>query len=204
MTFMVGFDLDMTLVDSRDGITFTMEQVLAELGISVTRNEIFQTIGIPLWDSFALWIRPDQIDDAVARYRDIYKTVGIPITTVMPGARESIKAIQDHGGRTMVVSAKLERAVRAIVDLLDLGVDVIRGDLFAEAKAIALREEHADIYVGDHIGDVLGAKAAEAVSVAVATGPTRPEELQAAGADTVLADLTKFPEWLDSWLEQRS
>lgn len=204
MTFMVGFDLDMTLVDSRDGITFTMEQVLGELGISVARDEIFQTIGIPLWDSFALWIRPDQVDDAVARYRDIYKTVGIPITTVMPGARESIKAIREHGGRTMVVSAKLERAVRTIIDLLDLGVDVVRGDLFAEAKAIALREEHADIYVGDHIGDVLGAKAADAVSVAVATGPTTAEELQAAGADTVLADLTEFPEWLDSWLAQRS
>jgi len=204
MTFMVGFDLDMTLVDSRDGITFTMEQVLGELDISVARDEIFQTIGIPLWDSFAMWMRPDQVDDAVARYRDIYRTVGIPITTVMPGARESIKAIQERGGRTMVVSAKLERAVRAIVDLLDLGVDVVRGDLFAEAKAVALREEHADVYVGDHLGDVRGAKAAGAVSVAVATGPTTAGELQAAGADIVLADLTSFPEWLDSWLARRS
>ncbi|MZE68227.1 HAD family hydrolase, partial [Streptomyces sp. SID5789] len=33
-------------------------------------------------------------------------------------------------------------------------------------------------------------------SVAVASGPCGAEELRAAGADVVLADLTQFPEWL--------
>lgn len=204
MSFMVGFDLDMTLVDSRDGITFTMEKVLAELNIQVPRDEIFQMIGLPLWDSFPRWISAEQVDPAVVRYRELYKTIGIPITTVLPGAREALDVIHEAGGQTMVVSAKLESAVQKIVELLDLPVDVVRGDLFAAGKAIALLEEDAAIYVGDHPADVIGARAAGAISVAVTTGPATIEELQAEGADVILADLLGFPDWFNTWLAQRS
>ena len=204
MSFMVGFDLDMTLIDSRDGITLTMEKVLAELGIRVPRDEIFQTIGLPLWDSFPRWIAAEQVDPAVVRYRELYKSAGIPITTLLPGARESLDAVHGAGGRTMVVSAKLESAVQKIVNLLDLPLDVVRGDLFAAGKASALLEENAAIYVGDHPADVIGAKAAGAISVAVATGPASIDELRTEGADVILADLVAFPAWLDTWLGQRS
>jgi phosphoglycolate phosphatase len=202
MGFMIGFDLDMTLVDSRDGITFTTEKTLAELGVFVTRTEIFNTIGLPLWDSFPRWIAPELVEAAIVRYRELYKTVGIPITTVLPGARESLDAIHAAGGSTMVVSAKLEAAVIKIVTLLDLPVDVVRGDLFAAGKATALLEENAIIYVGDHPADVVGARAAGAISVAVATGPASVEELRAEGAEVILTDLLEFPAWFRGWLEQ--
>lgn len=52
------------------------------------------------------------------------------------------------------------------------------------------------MYVGDHTGDVRGARTAGALSVAVATGPCPADELLAAGADVVLDDLTAFPAWL--------
>jgi phosphoglycolate phosphatase-like HAD superfamily hydrolase len=202
MGFMIGFDLDMTLVDSRDGITFTMEKVLEELGVHVSREEIFHTIGLPLWDSFPRWMKPEQVDLAVVRYRELYKTVGIPITTVLPGAREALDAIHAAGGLTMVVSAKLEAAVQKIVTLLDLPIDVVRGDLFAAGKASALLDEHAVIYVGDHPADVIGAKAAGALSVAVTTGPATIDELRAQAPDVILTDLTEFPGWFQGWLER--
>jgi len=202
MSFMVGFDLDMTLVDSRDGITFTMEMVLSELGVFVSREELYNTIGLPLWDTFPKWIAADQVDAAVARYRDLYKTVGIPIATALPGAREALNAIHAAGGRTMVVSAKLEEAVVKIVTFLDLPVDVVRGDLFAAAKATALLEENAIIYIGDHPADVIGARTAGAVSVAVTTGPASREELEAEGADVILTDLREFPHWFQGYLDK--
>lgn len=204
MSFMVGFDLDMTLVDSRDGITLTMEKVLAELNVFVPRDDIFRTIGLPLWDSFPKWIRGELVDAAVVRYRELYKSIGIPITTVLPGARESLEAIHQAGGHTMVVSAKLESAVQKIVTLLDLQVDVVRGDLFAEGKASALIEESAAIYVGDHPADVIGARAAGALSVAVTTGPASIDDLRAEGAEVILADLVGFPTWFNAWLSKRS
>jgi phosphoglycolate phosphatase len=46
---------------------------------------------------------------------------------------------------------------------------------------------------------VRGARAAGALSVAVASGPCDADELRAAGADVVLADLTRFPAWLAAY-----
>ncbi|MTA50450.1 MAG: HAD hydrolase-like protein, partial [Actinobacteria bacterium] len=51
-SFMVGFDLDMTLVDSSDGITSTMDVVLKRHGFTIALEEMAKTVGIPLWDSF--------------------------------------------------------------------------------------------------------------------------------------------------------
>lgn len=55
------------------------------------------------------------------------------------------------------------------------------------------------MYVGDHTGDVRGARTAEALSVAVTTGPCDADELRAAGADVILQNLTEFPAWLDAY-----
>lgn len=84
---------------------------------------------------------------------------------------------------------------------MHLGIepDAVVGWLWAEAKAEALKEHGASVYVGDHVGDVRGALTAGALSVAVPTGPIGADELRAAGADVVLTDLTEFPAWLESY-----
>ncbi|MBP0685922.1 HAD hydrolase-like protein, partial [Mycobacterium tuberculosis] len=46
------------------------------------------------------------------------------------------------------------------------------------------------VVVGDHVHDVRGARDAGAVCVAVATGRVSADDLRAAGAHTVLPDLT--------------
>ena len=86
------------------------------------------------------------------------------------------------------------------IEHLGLDADEVVGWLWGAGKAEALIEHGASVYVGDHVYDVLGAKAAGAVSVAVATGPCSAADLQAAGADVVLPDLTAFPQWLEEHL----
>jgi phosphoglycolate phosphatase len=81
-------------------------------------------------------------------------------------------------------------------------VDEVIGWLWAEAKAEALLEHRASVYVGDHLGDVRGARTARAMSVAVATGPVPAADLRAAGADVVLDDLTGFPAWWADYLSE--
>jgi len=201
-SFMVGFDLDMTLVDSSDGITSTMDVVLKRHGFNIALEEMAKTVGIPLWDSFGQWVPAELVDPLVQEYRAIYGEIGIPQTTILPGAQEALAAIRALGGRTMVVSAKLEAAVVKIVNYLDLELDVAVGDLYAEKKASALKAESADIYVGDHPGDVRGAKSAGAVSVAVTTGPISREVLALEGPDVILSSLLEFPAWLKSWHDE--
>ena len=118
----------------------------------------------------------------------------------MPGAAEAVKAVTHRGGRAVVVTAKYAANARAHLDALGIEVSAVVGDLWSTAKAAALQELGAEVFVGDHLGDIAGARAADALSVAVATGPISAEDLAAAGADVVLPDLTRFPEWLDSYL----
>jgi len=57
------------------------------------------------------------------------------------------------------------------------------------------------MYVGDHTGDVAGAKVAGCYSVAVATGPISRELLAAEGADVVFDSLEPFSAWLGTHLQ---
>ncbi|MFE6765166.1 HAD family hydrolase [Streptomyces sp. NPDC057689] len=196
---MVGFDLDMTLIDSRPGIKAAFEVLAAETGATIDTDLVVSRLGPPLEQEIAHWFPADRVAATAARYREIYPSHAITPTLAMPGARESVEAIRALGGRTMVVTAKYEPNAELHLAHLGIEPDVVAGDLWAEQKAVALKEHGATVYVGDHVGDVRGARAANAVSVGVTTGPCDADELREAGADVVLASLTELPAWLEAY-----
>ena len=100
----------------------------------------------------------------------------------------------------MLVTAKTTPHARLHVDHSGLDVDIVAGDVWGAGKGPVLKQAGATVYVGDHVLDVAGAKAAEAVAVGVTTGPSTATELVEAGADVVLDDLTAFPGWLEHHL----
>ncbi|MBT2525411.1 HAD family hydrolase [Streptomyces sp. ISL-99] len=192
----VGFDLDMTLIDSRPGIKATYEALAAETGAYIDADLAITRLGPPLERELAFWFPEERIQEMCDRYREIYPTHAITPTPAMPGAREAMAAVRAAGGRAVVVTAKHEPNAKLHLAHLGIDPDAVVGWLWAEAKAEALREHGASVYVGDHLGDVRGARAAGALSVAVPTGPCGAAELREAGADVVLDDLTAFPAWL--------
>jgi uncharacterized protein len=190
----VGFDLDMTLVDSRPGIAATYRELSARTGVYVDADLAVSRLGPPLAHEIAEWFPPERVADAVARYRALYPSYAIGPSALLPGAVESLAAVRAEGGRIVVVTSKIEPLARLHLEHLGLVVDAVVGDAWADGKAAALREYRADVYVGDHVADV---RAGAAVTmVAVATGACTAAELADAGADVVLASLTRFPDWL--------
>jgi phosphoglycolate phosphatase len=200
----VGFDLDMTLIDSRPGIRAAFEAFSADTGTYIDADLAVSRLGPPLAQEIAEWFPADQVAAMADLYRERYPTYAITPTLAMPGAREAVAAVQRHGGRAIVVTAKYRPNAKLHLDHLGIGADAVIGDLWAEGKAEALREHGASVYVGDHTGDVRGALAAGALSVAVPTGPISADELRAAGAEVVLTDLTAFPAWLDGYVAERA
>ncbi|WP_394433029.1 HAD family hydrolase [Streptomyces sp. SGAir0957] len=198
----VGFDLDMTLIDSRPGIRATWIALSERTGVHVDADLAISRLGPPLVDELAEWFPAERIPAMAELYREMYPTYAIEATLAMPGVHEAMDAVHAAGGRTMVVTAKYEPNAKLHLAHLGIDADVVVGDLWAEGKAVALREHGAGIYVGDHVGDVRGARAADAVSVAVATGPCDGEALRRAGADVVLDDLLAFPGWLSGYVER--
>ena len=201
-TVVVGFDLDLTLVDSRERIMSSYLRALHDVGNPVTREDLEPHLGIPLTHTIAAVAPAVDADALVLLYRHYYDQASAPATDPMPGALAAVRALREVGGRTVVVSAKFTPAAHSALaeaGLEDL-VDALHGELFATEKATALIAEGATVYVGDHPGDMVAARAAGAVALGVATGANDEAALTAAGADEVLATLEAFPAWLTAHL----
>jgi phosphoglycolate phosphatase len=195
----VGFDLDMTLADTRTGIAAVYDELSSRLGVRIDSQAIITRLGPPLEHELANWLPAEAILDAAELYREIYPDVGVPAHTVMAGAHEAIESVRAGGGRVIVVTGKNSRDARSTVRRLGLDVDEVAGSVFGAAKGSALTRFGAEAYVGDHVADIEAARAGGAVSVTVATGPYTVGELRDHGADVALSDLTEFGTWFAAW-----
>lgn len=201
MSFTIGFDLDMTLIDPRAGMIAVFDVLGKEFDLPLDGVGFASRLGPPLAHELARYhLDAALVDAIVARYRAIYPGIAIPRTVPMAGAVAALESVTARGGRALVVTAKYGPTAQAHLDAMGAEVAAVVGDLWSVGKAVALQEYGAEVYVGDHLGDINGARAADALAVAVATGPISAADLAAAGADVILQDLTAFPEWLDSYL----
>ncbi|GAA3090712.1 HAD family hydrolase [Streptosporangium carneum] len=195
----VGFDLDMTLADTRAGIAAVYDELALRVGVFIDSAAVVARLGPPLEWELANWLPAEEIPGAVAVYRSLYPSIAVPATTPMPGAVQAVEAVRRAGGRVIVVTGKNGPDAARTVAALGLDVDEVVGSVFGAAKGPALAGFGAAAYVGDHVADIEAAKAGGVVSVAVATGHYPAAELRAHGADVVLGDLTEFDEWFDGW-----
>lgn len=192
-----GFDLDLTLVDTRGRILASTLAAFADLGVDVSEAQVVPFLGYPLTVKAAQLAPAIDPVAFVDRYRHHYALEHLAPCAAMPGARAALSAVRDAGHRVVVVSAKLDRFVNDALSgagLEDL-VDAVHGELFAADKGTALAEEGAWAYLGDHPGDMAAAAHAGAVAVGVTTGAHDEAALLEAGAAHVLADLDGFPSW---------
>jgi phosphoglycolate phosphatase len=192
----VGFDLDLTLADTREGIAASLVALSERTGVPIDTAAVVSRLGPPLETELANWFPIEQVPEAAAIYRSFYEELAVPATAPMPGASDAVQAVKARGGRVIVVTAKIKAHAEMTVRALGLEVDEVAGSLFSTSKGTALVRFGASVYVGDHVADVDAARAAGARSVAVATGPYDSEALLAYGADIVLPDLRVFPETL--------
>jgi uncharacterized protein len=196
----VGFDLDMTLIDTAPGFRDVLRTLGAELGVDFPVEEMTAKLGPPLDLLLEPYLAADAIGPAGDRFRALYPHHAIASVPTLPGAVEALAAVRGYGGRVLVVTGKYPANAQLHLDHLALDVDHLEGWVWGVGKADVLRREGASIYVGDHIHDVEGALAAGALSVSVLTGGCTREELLAAGTHVVLDDLHAFPAWLDDHL----
>ena len=193
---MVGFDLDMTLIDTRPGFAATLEVLGSELGVAFPAAAMTQRLGPPLDLLLADHLAADRIPEAVDRFRELYVDHCIHPVPALAGAHEALAAVRSLTGSVVLVTGKFTPNAQRHVDHLGLDIDHLEGQVWGVGKAAALLRHGVSVYVGDHVHDVEGARAAGVTSVSVLTGGCTEAELREAGTDVVLADLTDFPAWL--------
>ena len=199
MQLTVGFDLDMTLIDTRRGVHRSVVRLSQDLGIAIDADLVVSRLGPPLEAELAEWMPADAVPAAADRFRELMAEFGAADCLALPGAVEAVRAVRASGGRVVVVTAKSAALAAVSLGAVGIDVDAIHGWLWSEGKGQALKDEGATVYVGDNPHDVLGARFAGALAVGVLTGGTPPE-----GADVLLDDLTAFPSWYaDHLLDRR-
>jgi len=196
----VGFDLDLTLVDSAPGIGAVLRQIGEELDLDLPVEELTKRLGPPLGQLLAPYLPAELLEPTVDRFRVLYPHHAIVPTEALSGAYDAIAAVRRQGGRVVVVTGKFTANARLHVDHLGFDIDHLEGTVWGAGKGEVLRREGAQIYVGDHVHDVEGALAAGALSVSVLTGGSTRAELEAAGTHVVLESLADFPAWLEEHL----
>jgi phosphoglycolate phosphatase len=189
----VGFDLDMTLIDSRRAIMASFAGVAADTGVAIDPAGVDSRLGIKLEDELAHWFPPGEIEAAVRLYRAHYLQLLAPLTTRLPGAAEALAAVRAAGARAVVITAKHMLSARLSLDGVGLAPDEVFADAHGPEKAAVLTALGAAVYVGDTPADMQAAVTAGAYPVGVATGSFDAAALRAAGAAHVLGSLTGFP-----------
>jgi phosphoglycolate phosphatase len=189
----VGFDLDMTLIDSRRVIMASFAAVSATTGVPIDPDAVDRRLGIKLEDELAFWFPATEVPGAVRIYREHYLRLAGPLTTALPGAGEALAAVRAAGAPAVVITAKHEVSARLSLDFAGLAPDDVFAGVHGPEKAAVLVTLGAAVYVGDTPADMAAAAEAGAHAVGVTTGSFTESDLRAAGAQTVLASLADFP-----------
>jgi phosphoglycolate phosphatase len=194
----VGFDLDMTLIDSRPAILASFAELARETATGIDLAAVDSRLGIKLEDEVAFWFPPADRAVAAEIYRRHYVRLAERMTTVLPGAREALAAVRAAGERAVIITAKHPVSVGPSLRATGLVADELFTLVHGPEKAAVLRKLNAAAYVGDSPPDMAAAVAAGARAVAVPTGSFTARQLTAAGAEVVLVSLADFPSWYRS------
>jgi phosphoglycolate phosphatase len=191
----VGFDLDLTLIDSRPAIMAAWTALAAETGATIDLAEVDRRMGAKLEDEAAYWFPPDEVEAATAGYRRHYVRLAPGLTTALPGASAAIAAVRAAGQPAVIITAKHPVSVGPSLGAAGLSADEVYTHVYGPEKAAVLARIGAVAYVGDAIADIQAARSARVCAVGVPTGSFSKNELLEAGAHTVLDSLTQFPGW---------
>jgi phosphoglycolate phosphatase len=203
---LVVFDLDGTLVDSREDIAAAVFVAMGAVGGPVRdKEEVFPYIGRPLIDVFLGLLPPSmthRADDAAEAYREYYLDHCADTTRPYPGVLECLDHL-DGIAKAIATTKKTFMAVE-LVEKLGLGNRFV---LVHGSDGIPHKPDPTVInqvlektgydsarswMVGDTVYDIQAAKAAGMRICAVTYGIASPHDLAAQDPDLILDTLADF------------
>ncbi|MTI80228.1 MAG: HAD-IA family hydrolase [Firmicutes bacterium] len=195
----VLFDLDGTLANSLPLIRNTFQRVFDEMNIDWGDDEVMGWIGRPLKDIGIHFAGEDRQPDFFKLYQEYYAIDHDHYTTVYPGTMEMLKQLEDGGYTMGVVTSKTTKVAQRSIEYLgiDKYIQVLIGvndvdkhkpqpePLYAALEKLNRTTKQA-AYVGDSPFDILAAKAAGTLAIAVPWGMAERNVLENHKPDYIL------------------
>lgn len=197
------FDLDGTLLNSREGLgksaTYSLEQT--GLGHLVNRALLDRFLGVPLRQGYLEFCGMDtaQCEQAVKLFENYYLSKGIYESSLFPGMDGLLRALHKAGkvlgvatngvganARLILHHYGVDQYFSAICGLSSLGADESKPDVIRRAlRELGVRDSRQAVMVGDRYFDIEAAKACGLDAIGVLYGYGDKVEITAAGADDI-------------------
>jgi phosphoglycolate phosphatase len=208
-------DLDGTLTDNFDGISRSICHALAALGAPIPEGPALRPcVGPPLRVSFARLLGTTDaaaIERAIALYRERYTALGWAENVVYAGVTRLLGTLRARGHRLYLCTSKPQPFAERIVERFGFaphlaaiyGAD-LAGTLDDKAALVAhlcAREGLCGgdcVMIGDREHDVFAVKRNGGTAIGVLWGYGTRAELEAAGADALVAAPAQIPAALDA------
>ena len=186
------FDFDGTLVNSAPGIMETIGTLMQEMGkAALTEEQMRACVGPPIHQFFPQMLRilPEEMDDAVTRYRRIFKENALAKLHIFDGIAELLSDLKKRGLLLGIATCKLRSTT--ISQLKTLGIfdyfDEVSGadpdrnlfekaDILREAVSNLQVQPEEALMVGDRKYDLIGANAHRVPAIGVLYGGCGTEE----------------------------
>ena len=199
------FDLDGTLVNSREGIIETLTNFLHSKGKNIQKEQIRKMFGTPIEVIFRTIvpnIEEDEVWNYVKEVREVYAKNHLQITETFPEAKDLLKMLLEKGYRLGVASTKLKKFVVEALehfDLLPFFEEVVSGyevenhkpapDILLEITKRMNISPSESVYIGDAPSDIEAGKKAGTMTIAVLTGSHTEEKFRDVQPDFVIPNL---------------
>jgi len=190
------FDLDGTLVDSRDTISASLDHALRRMGVNPqNRAPVDSMIGRSLLDIFQaeFTMSNEMAEQAIDHYRDHYDSLNQAGTRIYSNIQEVLASLRDTGYRMFVATVKPTQIAEKVLADMQLSVyfsgvagssmDNKRRDkssIIAHALKKFDLEPGMSLMIGDRREDILGARRNGMAALAVSYGYGSLEELSSA------------------------
>lgn len=211
----VLFDFDFTLVDASLGVVQSINYALEQMGLDPAPPErILPTIGLSLQETLTILAGPEQAE-RLNEFHDFFVSkadqVMTALTRVFEATPEVLRTLRAWGLKLAICTSKYRYRVEDIFQRygLDGAVDVIIGaDDVAHLKphpepleralaALGVAPQEA-LYVGDSAADAEAAYRAGIPFIAVRSGCTPQEALEAFPRLAQLSHVGELPAWLEA------
>ena len=200
------FDLDGTIIDSKEGIINAFEYALKKFNIEIQdRTKLEQFIGPPLIDTFINYYKftEEQANQAIKEYREFYRKTGVLQNQLYPGIKQLIQTLCKNKKRVILATSKPEEFAKKILKthgikenfyfISGATLDNTRNTKEKVIKYAINNIENVKleecIMIGDRRYDMEGAKINNIKSIGVTYGFGTQEELEKAGADYIVSNV---------------
>lgn len=176
------FDLDGTIIDSKQCIFLVYKTLFAEMGITPPEDkELEKFIGPPVEEMLKRYVEESQVKGYVDRFRELYKNVDLFATNFPYDGIEDVLRALSGKYKLFVTTTKNEPLAKAILEGFNLNKYFVgiygsmssigrveKSDVINEAISDNNLLKEESLLIGDTIFDVEGAESA-GVNVALVT-----------------------------------